>query len=572
MSLTSSRVDKGTTRFAPKLKARPTRKQTGAPSASDESTPTPSTPSTIDQSAASSTTFASTAAFDNQSNGSTTPTATGTPAGTPTVTPSTQVAPLPLATSSSSSTSSPIVPVTFPHIGPKSPTFSPARLKDRVPSIASSSSSAAISAANTSPSTLSKSSTPLPLSSPSSGVPVVAPSSTSSSAGTAISIPGSNSKRNSSTGTAIDTPTSSNSRKAGTSTNTKQASLISVPTSRPRHSHAGDQNEDTGAASPSTPTTPGGGASKRRASVQRSSDRGKKVARRKQEEGGDQEGDGYGGEGGEEGGLVDEEDEDFVPDYSDTPMFEFVRDMGAGRRSAMFVEKERLWDQQREREREARKRREAGLEEALDNRGRFMKEPTPKPQTPRSFGPKVRVVDGKMVLDEDSLQIDHSELEAPQDEGPMEYVEESASTTYINSTSYSNKNRGEKWTPRETDLFYEALSQWGTDFGIIHKMFPSKSRIAVRNKFKREDRINKARVEAALTNKTPIDLEQYSKMTAYTFSDMTEEEILGNIQKEEEEKAKMLIKSEEQLDEQEPEPEPEPEPEEEIVEEIVGTI
>ncbi|KAF9975743.1 Transcription factor TFIIIB component B [Actinomortierella ambigua] len=569
MSLTSSRVDKGTTRFAPKLKARPARKPNGAPSASDESTPTPSTPSTFDQSAPPSSTFASTAAFDNQSNGSTTSTATGTPAGTPIVPPSTQFAP-PAAPLSSTSTISPVAPLTSPRIGPKSPTFSATRPRDKVPTIASSSSGTTVSTAAAAPSAPSTPLTSLSLSSPSSGPPVVA-SSSPSSAGTAISIPGTSTKRSS--GTAIDTPTSSNARKTSVSAGTKQASLISVPTTRPRHSLTGDQNDangNGGSVSPSTPTTP---ASKRRASVHKTPDRGKKIARRRhQDEGGDQEGDHYYGEGGEEEGLLDEEDEDFVPDYSETPMFEFVRDMGAGRRSALYLEKERQWEQQREREREARKRRDAGLEEALENKGRFIKEATPKPQTPRTFGPKVRVVDGKMVLDEDSLQIDHAELEAPVDEGPMEYVEESASTTYINSTSYSTKNRAEKWTPRETELFYEALSQWGTDFGIIHKLFPSKSRIAVRNKFKREDRINKARVEAALTNKTPIDLEQYSKMSSYTFSDMTEEEILGNIQKEEEEKVKMMIKSEESQELEEPEPEPEPEPEEEILEEIVGTI
>ncbi|KAG0226917.1 Transcription factor TFIIIB component B [Actinomortierella wolfii] len=573
MSLTSSRVDKGTTRFAPKLKARPARKTNTTASASDESTPVPTTPSTVDQSAASSTSFTSTSTFESQSNRSTPSTTTPTPAGTPIISPSSKSTYSALTqqptSSSSSASASPVVTQDSPQIGPKSPTFSASRLREKGSNISSST----ISTATAASSPLSTSVSTLSLSSPSTGAPVVA-SSPASSTGTAISIPGSSNKRTSITATVIDTPTSSNARRASTSASGKQASLITVPTSRSRHSISGDQNDISGAGSTGSTSMAAGSTSKRRASVQKLSDRAKKSVKRRQSEEGNEHdgGDGY-AEGGEDDNLVDEDDEDYVPDYSNTPMFEFVRDMGCGRRSAMYQEKELLWEQQREREREARKRREAGLEDVQDNKGRFIKEATPKPRAARSFGPKVRVVDGKMVLDEESLQIDHADLEEPQDEGPMEYVEESASTTYINSSSYSSKNRAEKWTPRETELFYEALSQWGTDFGIIQKLFPKKSRIAVRNKFKREDRINKARVEAALTNKTPIDLEQYSQMTATTFSNMTEEEILKNIQKEEEEKAQQLIKSEEGQElEEEQEPEPEPEPEEEIVEEIVGTI
>ena len=52
--------------------------------------------------------------------------------------------------------------------------------------------------------------------------------------------------------------------------------------------------------------------------------------------------------------------------------------------------------------------------------------------------------------------------------------------------------------------FSQAIAQWGTDFGIIHKMFKQKSRINVRNKFKREDRLNHSRVQHALNNRAPM--------------------------------------------------------------------
>lgn len=127
------------------------------------------------------------------------------------------------------------------------------------------------------------------------------------------------------------------------------------------------------------------------------------------------------------------------------------------------------------------------------------------------------------------------------DQGPIEYVDESSTSRFVNSATFSNKFRSEKWSEDETELFYkvtfaihfgkankssvsillkhehdtmndliffpctiQAISQWGTDFGIICKLFPSKTRIAIRNKFKREDRYNRSRVEAALNNKVPI--------------------------------------------------------------------
>jgi hypothetical protein len=62
------------------------------------------------------------------------------------------------------------------------------------------------------------------------------------------------------------------------------------------------------------------------------------------DEEGDQAIDGQEQEGeGEEG---EEGDEEF-PDYSNTPMYEFVKDMGVGRRSAVFMERQKQIDEQR---------------------------------------------------------------------------------------------------------------------------------------------------------------------------------------------------------------------------------
>lgn len=53
-------------------------------------------------------------------------------------------------------------------------------------------------------------------------------------------------------------------------------------------------------------------------------------------------------------GEEEVEGEDAMPDYSDTPMYEFVKDMGTGRRSQVFLERQKQIDEKR---RVARKER-----------------------------------------------------------------------------------------------------------------------------------------------------------------------------------------------------------------------
>ncbi|KAI8346822.1 hypothetical protein B0O80DRAFT_368550, partial [Mortierella sp. GBAus27b] len=84
-------------------------------------------------------------------------------------------------------------------------------------------------------------------------------------------------------------------------------------------------------------------------------------------------------------------------------------------------------------------------------------------------------------------------------------VEESSSTKFVNSATFNKRISSERWTTEETEMFYEAREKGGYArlyyFGIICRLFPSKTRIAVRNKYKREDRLNHSRVEGALNNR-----------------------------------------------------------------------
>jgi transcription factor TFIIIB component B'' len=69
----------------------------------------------------------------------------------------------------------------------------------------------------------------------------------------------------------------------------------------------------------------------------------------------------------------------------------------------------------------------------------------------------------------DSLTVDHAAVDAAADQGPMEYVEESSTTRFINSASYSKTNKGEKWTDEETEQFYKVYTnmQWLKTRGVF---------------------------------------------------------------------------------------------------------
>ncbi|KAG0362567.1 Transcription factor TFIIIB component B [Podila minutissima] len=482
MSGISTRIEKGQTRFAPKLKARPNRR---AATASEDGTPAP-TPSLTSSDAG---TFgASLLEGDTDTSAGATGATDATPSSSSSSTASRRLsAQTPMSPPSSFSKPG--------ASGPKSPNFTPTKVVEK----------------------------------PGQGIAITFPSSAGSSSST------------------------ESQQQTSQPSTTKGASIITVPSAR---SHVEREDEDGDAEE---------SAARKRA-------KGKHVVRPRH-------------------GEEEVEGEDAMPDYSDTPMYEFVKDMGTGRRSQVFLERQKQIDEKR---RVARKERrikdirsaegratplhgegdeeEEVLEELEDGiekeeEVKKAKIATPIPSQPKTFAPQVRVVDGRIELDLDSLTVDHAAVDGIE-QGPIEYVDESSTSKYVNSATFSNKFRSEKWSEDETELFYKAIAQWGTDFGIICKLFPSKTRIAIRNKFKREDRYNRSRVEAALSNKEPIDLDQYSQMTGADYPEVNEDEIIKKLDEAEEGDTMSLLDQE--MDDLEYE-----EPEEEIFddgEEIIGEI
>jgi transcription factor TFIIIB component B'' len=141
--------------------------------------------------------------------------------------------------------------------------------------------------------------------------------------------------------------------------------------------------------------------------------------------------------------------------------------------------------------------------------------------TPRKTqtGPRMRIVNGEIVIDATSLQVDRH-ADASRDSGDLEDVIENTLTRKINQATYGKRTKTESWDEDMTDLFYRGLRMFGTDFMMISKMFPGRSRRQIKLKFNNEERRDPERIkETLLGPRETIDIETYSEMTNTVYDD-----------------------------------------------------
>ncbi|TBU63801.1 hypothetical protein BD310DRAFT_808288 [Dichomitus squalens] len=127
---------------------------------------------------------------------------------------------------------------------------------------------------------------------------------------------------------------------------------------------------------------------------------------------------------------------------------------------------------------------------------------------------------GETIIDEDSLFVNRDEEHRTED---YTHVEESDFTKFVNSGTYSRKVRGSRWSAEETELFFDALSQFGENYELISYVLPGRDRKACKNKFKSEDKKNPARITFCLNNRKPYDIATLTRMTGKDFSGPTPE-------------------------------------------------
>lgn len=227
--------------------------------------------------------------------------------------------------------------------------------------------------------------------------------------------------------------------------------------------------------------------------------------------------------------LTPEDAESQTVDLQKLKMADLTKDLHIGKKFSRH-------DELRERERQKRikakleKNGESGDASGDGSDSLRAKEQSATPSAPpieapapAPAGPQFRIVDGQIVVDQNSLAVDrHARAAAARAGEDMETIEENDFTRLITSNSFMNtsKLKGPNvWTEEETVLFYRGLAMFGTDFEIISKMIPGKQRRHVKLKFNREERHCPRRVNAALVGEKTVamDMDEYRAATGAEF-------------------------------------------------------
>ncbi|PNY13604.1 transcription factor TFIIIB component [Trifolium pratense] len=72
----------------------------------------------------------------------------------------------------------------------------------------------------------------------------------------------------------------------------------------------------------------------------------------------------------------------------------------------------------------------------------------------------------------------------------------------LNYQSFMEKTPRGKWSTGDTEKFYEAIRQFGTDFTMIQQLFPDKTRHQIKLKYKKEERQHPLLLSDAVNNPT----------------------------------------------------------------------
>ncbi|KAJ5242196.1 uncharacterized protein N7469_000523 [Penicillium citrinum] len=201
-------------------------------------------------------------------------------------------------------------------------------------------------------------------------------------------------------------------------------------------------------------------------------------------------------------------------------MSELCKDLKTGKKSKREIELRRLEQIELEEKQKAQEEGSAaGTPKKNKTPDATKKDENRPPEAKGPSGPVMRIVNGEIVLDTASLEVDRH-ADAAREAGDLEDVVENQLTRKINQASYGKRSKTESWDEEMTDLFYRGLRMFGTDFMIISNMFPGRSRRQIKLKFNNEERRDPQRIRDTLMGpREVVDIETYTAMTNQTYDD-----------------------------------------------------
>lgn len=218
---------------------------------------------------------------------------------------------------------------------------------------------------------------------------------------------------------------------------------------------------------------------------------------------------------------------------SEIKMSDLCRNLRTGKKSARELELEKLDDEKLRKKKQRHANELVGEEsseapESADQRlERLAKEKGLRREDADRAVPNTMIIDGQIQIDESTLQIDrHADAAVERDAERLEGVDESELTRRVTQSTWVKRDKSGGWNEDQTDKFYEALRMFGTDFQMISKMLPGRTRRSVKLKFTREERQDEPRIKRALLGeRLPVDLEEYSRLSKTVFADPKELEL-----------------------------------------------
>lgn len=138
--------------------------------------------------------------------------------------------------------------------------------------------------------------------------------------------------------------------------------------------------------------------------------------------------------------------------------------------------------------------------------------------------PNTIIVNGQIQIDETSLEIDrHAAAALERNAEQLDAVDETDMTRKINSATWLKRDQSGGWNEMLTERFYDGLRMFGTDFEMISKMFPGRTRHKIKLKFCKEEKVNGDRIKATLLGEMlAVDLPELEKMAGTEFDDPEE--------------------------------------------------
>ncbi|KAK8864463.1 hypothetical protein IAR55_001712 [Kwoniella newhampshirensis] len=104
-------------------------------------------------------------------------------------------------------------------------------------------------------------------------------------------------------------------------------------------------------------------------------------------------------------------------------------------------------------------------------------------------------------------------IQVHEDDG--EVVEVDDETRFINSATFGKNSKPQRWTAQDTELFYLALEETGENYSLMAAYFPGRTNRQLKLKGLRENKLNPARMTAAILSRKPLDKAYLSKSAGY---------------------------------------------------------